>query len=142
MIYISFLYVIVFLYLAYTDYKTQRIPNKVILPAIGIVTLLNCLVMPIGWQNTLIGGGIGLIAAIIFYFLGVRSGGDFKLVLFIGLAVGYPVAYFAIPGLTILTGLLTLFYKLIKKKKWSDKIPFGTYLGIGTALVILLMVYL
>ena len=60
-------YVAVFFYLAYSDYKTRRIPNRIIFPAMVIVTLLNCFLMPIGWMNTLIGGGIGLGAAIIFF---------------------------------------------------------------------------
>lgn len=138
---ISIAYAAVFLYLAYCDYKTNHIPNRVILPAMVIVTLLNCFLMPVGWQNTLIGGGIGLGTAIIFYLFGVRSGGDLKLIIFIGLATGYPLAYFVIPGLTILTGLCALILKFIKKKKWNDKIPYGTYIGIGTAIVILTWSY-
>ena len=139
---IYILYAAVFFYLAYCDYKTQRIPNRIILPAMVIVTLLNCFLMPIGWQNTLIGGGIGLGAAIMFYVLGVRSGGDLKLIVLIGLTTGYPLAYFVIPGLTILTGIVGLILKVIHKKKWSDKIPYGTYIGSGAAIVILVWSYL
>ena len=141
--FVLILYIVAFLYLGYSDYKYHTIPNRVLLPSMTIIAILNCFLMPVGWINTLIGGGIALGLSLPFVLLAKAPGGDFKFIIFAGIAAGYPAVLFAIPGSTILaalTGIILVY--ILKKKKTADKLPFGVFLGIGTSITIALSYYL
>ncbi len=83
--------------------------------------------------------GIGLFFFLIILFTKGKGmgGGDFKLSIFIGLALGWPLALVAV-FLGFLTGALgAVMLILLGKKSFKQTVPFGPFLALGSLLAIL-----
>lgn len=126
------------------DFEHYLILDKVVFPAIFIILgLLIATDITAGTYNTLITAVMSAIgSAIPFWFLWWFSKGrwigfgDVKLIIFMGLALGFPsivVALFASFGLGAIIGIALI---LLGKKHMSSKLPFGTFLTVGTVLAI------
>lgn len=128
------------------DLRWGIIPDKIIIPA-SIVAFLFQLVLNlllfINYQlliiNLAVTFGIGL-----FFFLVIiltrgkgMGGGDFKLSIFIGLALGWPLALVAV-FLGFLTGAFAaVMLILLGKKSFKQTVPFGPFLALGSLLAML-----
>jgi prepilin signal peptidase PulO-like enzyme (type II secretory pathway) len=116
------------------DLRWYLILDAVTLPAAALVFILN-LMLGFSWQNLLISGIIGGSFFLIQFVISRGKwigGGDIRLGLLMGLALGWPhvlaaifMAYFigSIVGIGLIIG---------KKKEWGSRVPMGTFLTLAT----------
>lgn len=117
------------------DLRWYLIPDRIILPATGIVLVMN-LFLGVGWSEILIsaiiGAGFFLLQFVISRGMWI-GGGDIRMGLFMGVALGYwqhtVVALFFAYLLGSLVGIPLI---LAKKKQWGEKVPFGVFLAAAT----------
>lgn len=127
--------------IAYTDYKTYRIPNSFIL--IGLVYRIVVLSFEIFlnpqyvWLTLLadvIAAG-GLFLASVLCVLCVKDSigfGDMKLFIVMGLLLGLDDVWGAIFLSLIISFFISAYLLITKKKNRKDAIPFGPAIVIGT----------
>lgn len=65
------------------------------------------------------------------------GGGDFKLGIFIGLALGFPQGVVAILLAFLLGSVIGLALMFLNKKKFKETIPFGPFLSLGSLVALL-----
>lgn len=148
--FLNLFFLSVLLVVAFIDFDTFIIPDRVILPAIFLslgllifnlalssVKILPLLPGPV--FSSLVGA---VVAFLFFYFLAFISplmfgkegmgGGDLKLAFFLGLYLGYYVfvALFIAFFLGSLFGLSLIYFRGKEKK---EEIPFGPFLSLGGA---------
>lgn len=126
---VSFL-IIIFVY----DFKYYLILDKVVLPAIVIAFLAN-IVLGFSIFNlvfaAVIGGGFFLLQFVISKGKWI-GGGDIRLGVLMGVILGWPHILTALFISYILGSLFSIFLIIFGRKDWGDKIPFGTFLSLGT----------
>ncbi len=91
------LYAGVLLYVSWTDIRTRLIPNKVILPAIGVALI--AMTWTLGVQSALLGAivcPLPLIIGRMFSGANQVGMGDIKMAIFIGLVTGFPFALWGV----------------------------------------------
>ena len=96
------------------DLRTRRIPNQVNLAGLGVGLVL---ATAGGWPlllDSLLGAGLGLIAGLAVFALGVLGGGDAKLVAAVGAFLGPAWLLRALPLMGLLGGLLAIGYAVRK----------------------------
>ncbi len=127
------------------DLKWGLIPDKIVIPA-SIVAFIFQLVFNLfiifNYQllilNLAVAFGIALFFFLIIWLTRGRGmgGGDFKLSIFIGLSLGWPLALVA-TFLGFLTGALgAVMLILLGKKSFKQTVPFGPFLALGSLLAI------
>lgn len=135
------------------DLKSGLILDKIVLPASLVALIYHAVV--IGGQtltekgltlalvsfgsNILTGFGIGsfFLAIIILTSGKGMGGGDAKLGFFIGIALGWPLAIFAL-FVAFLTGAIgSVMLILLGKKNLKGSVPFGPFLALGTVITVL-----
>lgn len=145
-------FVTVLILLSAIDYDTQKIPNKILLPSIGLSLLFLSLYVvrletpPIiesmdkQWSiaGFFIGGGLLYLIAIMAHLIFKKDaigGGDIKLASFIGIYLG---------GYVLLALFISFFLGAVvgialiasSKKEAKDMIPFGPFMAAGSILTI------
>jgi prepilin signal peptidase PulO-like enzyme (type II secretory pathway) len=65
------------------------------------------------------------------------GGGDIRLGFFMGAILGWPHVLTALFISYILGSFISIFLLLYRRKEWGDKIPFGTFLALGTFITML-----
>ncbi|MCL4499107.1 MAG: prepilin peptidase [Chloroflexi bacterium] len=137
---------------SFIDLDTERIPNKVILPAIAagaaliVPDFVGYKILPLVGGGALhsiagffVGGGSLLIIALaapLFFKKDAMGGGDIKLAAFIGLFLG--VYSLLALFFSFLIGAIAGVFLLARGSRGrSDTIPFGPYLAIGAIIVTL-----
>jgi prepilin peptidase CpaA len=161
---VNSLSVLLFLYAAWTDFRTWKIPNTVVLALVALYGLRAVAVMlgseDLGatlFASSGIGGAVG--AGLLMFMLGVAlwafrlfGAGDAKLFLPIGLFVGWHgMLPFAV--LLLVLGIVTLlvlrlpvplpvahlaFFMRIQEIRASRKIPYGVIMVFATLLTLAL----
>jgi len=131
----SLFLIIIFVY----DLKHYLILDKVSLPAFFIALLLNYY---LGRDiiNLLLASVIvaGFFAAQFIVSKGKWiGGGDIRLGLVMGAMLGLPYVFVALFLAYISGAVIGVALILIKKKKWSSKVPFGTFLTAATLITLL-----
>jgi len=102
--------------IGYIDYKYGIIPNRIVYPAAVAALLANIFLTDMGWVNCLIGGAVGIVACVLVWLMAYLStrggessetigGGDIKLLILVGLIIGYPMAVAVIIAGFIFGGL-------------------------------------
>jgi leader peptidase (prepilin peptidase)/N-methyltransferase len=147
---------VVFLFFALYDVKHQIVPNQVVIPAVTIALLLNIIyAVTMQWDPfisffelfgftsfvwnivTALGGGIFITLIILLTKGKGMGGGDLKLVVFMGLILGFQkfmVAFY----IAIFSGaILGVVYGLFKGKIRGLKIPFALFLSFGSIVALL-----
>lgn len=130
-----------------TDLRWGIIPDNIVLPASLVVfvyqIVLNFFLTPdyrLFIFNLAAALGIGLFFLLLILVTKGKGmgGGDLKLSIFIGLALGWPLAILAI-FLGFLTGAIgSVMLLILGKKGLKSSIPFGPFLALGALLVMLL----
>ncbi|MCB9420324.1 MAG: prepilin peptidase [Ardenticatenaceae bacterium] len=131
--------------IAVIDLRYRLIFNLMMYPAIVLVLLFHLFFSGRSLLVTLLGG---LFAFFIFYFTlllrpGDLGGGDVKLALLIGLALGFPTVLWALllgVGSGAVTAVtLLLIGRQSKKQVWNRKsqIPYAPFLCLGAILALL-----
>lgn len=126
--------IIIFIY----DLRWYLILDIITLPACAIVLALN-LFIGMDWQNLLISGIIGAGFFLLQFIVSNGKwigGGDIRLGLLIGLALGWPMVLVAIFLAYIIGSIAGIFLLALKKKSWGSKIPLGIFLSIATIIVL------
>ncbi|MDK4735500.1 prepilin peptidase [Rhizobium sp. CNPSo 3490] len=163
-VFINSISVLLFLYAAWTDFRTWKIPNAVVLALVTLYALRALAVMlgseDVGaalFASSGIGGDLG--AGLLMFMLGVAlwtfrlfGAGDAKLFLPIGLFIGwhgmlpFAVLLFALGILTLLALRLPVplsvahlaFFMRIEEIRVSRKIPYGVIMVFATLLTLAL----
>jgi len=127
--------IVIFVY----DLRWYLILDVVTLPACLVVLGLN-LALGYSWQNLLFSGIIGAGFFLIQFLLSRGrwlGGGDIRLGLLMGLALGWPEVILAILLAYISGSLVGLGLVAAGKKKWGAKLPLAVFLAPATIAVML-----
>lgn len=134
-----------------TDLETRLIPNRIILPAIAVLSPLGALFGPAvpglaswQWWQSALGGLIGfgvfwilVVLGSLVFGEGALGGGDIKLAAFIGLAVGFPLIIEALV-LTFIFGFVgALLLLLSRRGSLRSYFPYGPFLVLGAIVTML-----
>lgn len=129
----------VFVLIFIMDARWYVILDKVSLPAAAIVVILNILA-GYSWQNLLLSATIGTGFFLIQYAVSrgkALGGGDVRLGLLLGVALGWPnilAAIFLGYGIGAVSSVALLIFK---KKNWKSIVPLGTFLTVGGVITLL-----
>ncbi|MEK7203407.1 MAG: prepilin peptidase [Patescibacteria group bacterium] len=125
---------IIFIY----DLRWYLILDIITLPACLIVFLLN-LNLGFSWQNLfaagIIGGSFFLIQFLISNGRWI-GGGDIRLGLLMGLALGWPNVLVAILIGYLIGSIVGLGLIVSNKKKWNSEVPLGIFLSVSAIIVL------
>jgi len=125
---------IIFVY----DLRWYLILDKITIPSMIILATLN-LILGMTWQNLLlssiIGGSFFLVQFIISRGKWI-GGGDIRLGILMGVAMGWPRVLVAIFIAYILGSIVGLGLIFFGKKQWGSKVPFGTFLSVATVITL------
>jgi leader peptidase (prepilin peptidase) / N-methyltransferase len=118
------------------DLEHRIIPNRIVVPAAGVVLLANTLLDPSPkWVLGALGGAGFLFAAALVYPAGMGMG-DVKLALLMGAALGRNVSVALMVGMVaaMVPGLFLLARHGSKARKMG--IPFGPFLALGSVVAL------
>lgn len=129
----------VFVLIFIMDARWYIILDKVSLPAAAIALILNAL-LGFGWRGLLISATIGT-GFFLIQFLVSRGrwigGGDIRLGLLLGLALGWPYVLAAIFLGYMIGAIFGVVLLATGKKKMGSMVPLGTFLSVAGAIVLL-----
>lgn len=130
----------VFVVIAYVDWQTRLIPNKLLLP-LGLLTLLLIVLHPESAWMRLIGAIFAAAPFMLTAFLRPNEigGGDIKLVTLMGLLFGFPNIIWALLIAVLSGGLIAVTMLLTKRGTRKTELAYAPFLCFG-ALVILLVI--
>lgn len=126
--------IVIFVY----DLRWYLILDLVTLPACVVVFCLN-LLLGISWQNMLVSGIIGGSFFLVQYLISRGKwigGGDIRLGLLMGLALGWPAILPAIFLSYFIGSIVGIGLIAAGQKKWGSEIPLGVFLSVGTIIVL------
>lgn len=127
-------FLLVLVGLSSTDFERRRLPNRLTYPA-AIAAVAICWAWPDrSVTDIAIGAGLGTAAAALLVVLRF-GGGDSKLVILIGLLVGWPAIMSALLYGIIGGGLVAA--GLLLRRGRRAKFAYGPYLAAGAAIVML-----
>jgi leader peptidase (prepilin peptidase)/N-methyltransferase len=136
-------FALVFVVLSSTDFERHRIPNRLSYPAMAVAAAL-CWAWPDRDPvDIAIGAGVALVAGAVFYGLGLVAGrgsaglglGDVKLILLIGLVLGWPLVVSAVFLGVFIAGIPAIVLVLLGRSR--QKFAYGPYLSAGALAVLL-----
>jgi len=122
--------IVIFIY----DLRWSEILDKVTLPACAAVLVIN-LVLGFNLWNLLISGIIGGSFFLIQFLISNGKwigGGDIRLGLLMGLALGWPDVMLAIIISYFIGSIVGVGLILAGKKQWGSEVPLGVFLAVGT----------
>jgi leader peptidase (prepilin peptidase)/N-methyltransferase len=122
-----------------TDLLAYRVPNIVTMPALAVVLGAAALGAAPALGEALLGAGAcgGALLAVALATRGGLGGGDVKLVVLIGAALGVPAALFALAAGIVAGSTMVIALHATRRLQRSDVFPYAPFLSIA-ALVTLL----
>jgi leader peptidase (prepilin peptidase)/N-methyltransferase len=126
-------FVAVLVVLSIIDFRTRRLPNRIVLPAAGIVLAAQIAIAPdraLEWTVCALGAFALLFAASLLSPEGLGMG-DVKLALLLGAALGWAVAAALFFGFAA-AALAGIF--MIARRGWAARkatLPLGPFLALG-----------
>lgn len=143
----TFILIFIFVY----DFKYYLIPDKISLPSILVIFIIQILFYFLKLTDTTQFFGPYIlsfvIAAVIggaFFFLQFAvsrgrwiGGGDIRLGALMGAVLGWPYILIALFLSYILGSVVSVILIILKRKKMQSRVPFGTFLTIGTLIALL-----
>lgn len=141
--FIGFFIIVVFLLIIFLyDFKHYLILDRITLPAMAVALIWHVINSP-AWSTLLnlmlaavVGGGFFLLQFIISQGKWI-GGGDIRLGALMGFILGWPNVVVGLMLAYVIGAVFSIFMLLLKKKQWGSKIPFGTFLTVGTLLALL-----
>jgi leader peptidase (prepilin peptidase) / N-methyltransferase len=134
--------------ISFIDWDTGFIPDRLVLPAsiMGIIFLI--VFHFVNWKVTWLSGLIGALAGggLILFFMVVGKAilkkdamgmGDLKMLVMIGLYVGFPAVWLSLFFGGLAASLFILVSIVLKRITWKSAIPFGPFIAIGTVTYVL-----
>lgn len=128
----------VFILIFIMDARWYVILDKVSLPAAVIVLIVNFF-LKISWSNLLLSATIGVSFFLIQYLVSRGrwiGGGDIRLGLLLGVALGWPNILAAIFLGYFFGAVVGVFLLLFKKKNRKSMVPLGTFLSAAAVIVL------
>jgi leader peptidase (prepilin peptidase)/N-methyltransferase len=125
--------------ISFIDLETGFIPDKLTLPAflMGIIFLVAFQI--VNWKSALIGAVSGGALLLFLMIIGkaifkkdAMGMGDVKLLVLIGVYVGFPAVFISLFLGSIAAFIIILIGLLTKKQSIGSTIPFGPFIAIGT----------
>ncbi len=116
------------------DWKYYLVADAVVLPAALIAFVFNII---LGGNilkvllACLVGAGFFLMQFVVSKGRWI-GGGDIRIGLLMGALLGWPQVLLALVLAYTLGSVISIFLILSKKKQWSDRVPFGTFLTVAT----------
>ncbi len=134
-----------------TDLETKRVPNLIMLPAIGIVLVIGAIFGPAlptltawKWWYALVGGLTAFIILRIFVTAGVAAfgpgamgEGDITLATYTGLVVGFPLIIISLLLMIALGGIGAAGVVIARKGSLKTAIPYGPFIVLGCVTTLL-----
>lgn len=130
--------------LAIIDWKQRRVPNVIVLPAIGLA-------LGYAWwsgdlPSAVAGALLAFVAFLALYGLGRRlfgpgalGMGDVKLAAFIGALAGVERMPYALLAGILLAGVAAGWLLLSGRARRGDSLPFGYFMALAAAVVLIIM---
>lgn len=133
------------------DLKHYLIPNKIVYPAFIIILILQIISLNFNLKSS----SPAFMAGVIFYLIGAlipglfflilvlvskekwMGAGDVKLGFLCGLMLGYPNILVALFISFVFGAIIGIALILFHKKKFQDKLPYGTFLTVSTFIALL-----
>lgn len=138
---------LVLIVLSSTDFERRRIPDRLLLPALGLAVSAGWVWPDRSWGEVLAGAGAGLAIAVALIAAGILVGsalrvqaaafgmGDAKLIVLLGALCGWPAVGSALIVGVIAAGVPSL--ALILSGRARGVFSYGPYLALGGLLVLL-----
>lgn len=132
---VSWVFIFIFVY----DLKYQEVVDSITLGGAIVVTFFSIVSGTQTWSEILFGI---LLASGFFLLQFILSrgrwigGGDIRIGILIGATLGWSMTLVALMVAYILGASVNLGFLLTKKKKLTDRVPFGTYLSVATLAVL------
>ena len=126
--------IVIFIY----DLRWYLILDIVTLPACVVVLITN-LLLGYSWRNLLISGIIGCSFFLIQFIISRGKwigGGDLRLGLLMGLALGWPNVVVAILLSYFIGSIIGLGLIFSGRKQWSSQVPLGVFLSVGAIIAL------
>ncbi len=137
-----FVYSVLVLFLipiAFIDLQTGLIPNALTFSGFILGVILAFGLQFENWKSLLIGAVVGGAILLFFGILGrwifrreSIGMGDVKLLVLIGVYMGFPEVVYSLFLGVFVAGLFILIGMLMKKIRLHDTVPFGPFIAIGT----------
>jgi prepilin signal peptidase PulO-like enzyme (type II secretory pathway) len=115
------------------DARWYLIPDKITLPAIAVIFVLN-LYLGFNWQNLVISGIIGGSFFLLQFVISRGKwigGGDIRMGVLMGVALGLTGLAVALFLAYIIGSLVGISLMALGRKKWGSQVPFGIFLSTG-----------
>lgn len=132
------------------DFEHYLILDRVVFPASIVLLILNLFTdllshqSPWPWGSFTVAGLLGAaVAGSLFWIIWRMSNGrwmgygDVKYVLFMGLALSFPVIIIGLFLAFMIGAFVSVFLLLFGRKQMTDRVPFGTFLTIATVIAML-----
>lgn len=122
--------ILIFVY----DLKYYLVADVIVLPAAALAFIFN---VALGGNiykillACLVGAGFFLLQFVVSKGKWI-GGGDIRIGLFMGALLGWPNILLALVLAYTIGSVISLFLIASKKKQWTDRVPFGTFLTIAT----------
>jgi len=134
-----------------TDLETRRVPNLIILPAIGVIFVLGTLFGPAlptlktwEWWYAPAGGLVAFIVLRIFVTAGVAAfgpgamgEGDITLATYTGVVVGFPLVIISLLLMIVFGGIGAAGVVIARKGSLKTAIPYGPFIILGCVATLL-----
>ena len=144
----SLVYIVLTLFLvpiSFIDIDTKLILNKLTFPCFIVGIILVPLFHIVSWRSMLVGGLgsglilwlIGVIGTLIFKKESLGFG-DVKLIVIIGVYLGFPSVLIAFYFGVLIAGVYILSALIGKRLHLGDILPFGPFIAIGTIVYLIL----
>lgn len=128
----TFFTILLFLLLVmsvYHDYRTQKIPNKITVPAIVAGVVLSTVYYGFsGLKTSLIGFLVGFLIFLIPFIMGGMGAGDVKLMAAIGAVMGVKFVLWTFVYTAIVGGLIAIGYGVYKRGIRASLKLFGGFI--------------
>jgi len=113
----------------YHDYRTQKIPNKITIPAIAAGVILSTVYFGFsGLWSSLLGFIVGFLIFFLPFILGGMGAGDVKLMAAIGAVMGARFVFMTFIYTAIVGGIIALGYGIYKRGLGTSLKLFGNFL--------------
>ncbi|WP_162463245.1 prepilin peptidase [Paenibacillus psychroresistens] len=129
--------------LSVSDLKYRLLPNKIILPAMGLYLAVRLWIheLPI-WEyllGFLVGGGVLFLVSYASVRLGksAMGGGDIKLMALLGLVMGVKLILLTLAFSSFIGCLIGLLMIGVGRLKRESFIPFGPFIALGAMIALL-----
>lgn len=145
---------VVFLHVAWTDFRLLRIRNTSVLVLIGLYGLFALSLGGAGLRGDLVAGGVLFVLGFVLWMRGMIGAGDAKLALPVGLFSGIPGVGVYVVALLIFSLIFNIIFRLSKGRGQartyigrrlreladSGQVPYGVPMMAATGLALTLRV--